>query len=102
VFSFYKYSDIVSTFYNSPVQNEPCASSISISKYPLYKDDFGEREKFNFNFANFNLTYGMKRPLKDVCARNISVLIFIISNPENFYAREQLRRSWVYDKVGLF
>jgi hypothetical protein len=69
---------------------------------PLRQKDFGDPQEFHMNFANFNLTYRMPRPTTDVCAegRGIRVLIIIISSPDHFYARQQIRETWMYDRVG--
>lgn len=45
----------------------------------------------------------MRKPKKDVCAEgNVNTLIIVISKPDNFYAREQIRQTWMYDEVSDF
>lgn len=48
------------------------------------------------------MSYEMRKPTKDVCAeQNVTTLILIISSPDNFYARDQIRKTWMYSGVAF-
>ncbi|KAI6175081.1 Hexosyltransferase [Aphelenchoides bicaudatus] len=68
------------------------------SPIPLNSTDFGETVNFKITFSNWNLEYKMNRPKKDVCAGNITTLVIVVSKPDNFYARERIRQTWMYDE----
>lgn len=104
-FSLFYFINLISILTYSPIQiDDPsCSTHQKRSLNPLHFEDFGDWQQFKIEFSNWNTTYQMRKPKKDVCAEgNVNTLIIVISKPDNFYAREQIRQTWMYDEVSGF